>query len=95
MKTITRCTKWDEHIAPSHLRGIEHLSSSTYVRFPDIPEQEMLQFRRIRTRVAMMAESGIDIEPICNEQFTAAAQVWQQKSKIVVSRFEFDQEIDC
>jgi len=70
------------------------LASRDFHSYPPVPQRELLQFRSLRSRLARVSDAGLDIDCMQSEQFAGAALLSFQKSKVVVSRCEYDLEVN-
>jgi hypothetical protein len=87
-----RSTDWDERLTQLAY-DYSWLASATIDAALDIPHSQMLQFRRIRSKLCLLSERGHDIECMTSEQLYGATLVAPQKGSIFWTRCEFDIEI--
>ncbi|CAK0762660.1 hypothetical protein CCP3SC1_390004 [Gammaproteobacteria bacterium] len=90
MAIIRQANRWCDPIDHQTLQALRDIDFNTP---PPVPRHELLQFRGLRTRMAMLAEQGLDIDCMQTEQFIGAALCVQQKAKVVVGRCEYDFEV--
>jgi hypothetical protein len=66
------------------------------VRLADaaIPEHEFLQFRRLQSLVYALRLAGYDAEAMQTEAFVGAAMVCRVKGRVIVTRCEYDMEVN-
>jgi hypothetical protein len=87
-----RTTDWD-----LRLRQLEydysHLAECRFLDCPEIPLSQYLQFRRLRTKLAVLSEKGFDIDAMTTEQCYGACLVAPQKTRVFWTRCEFDLEL--
>jgi hypothetical protein len=87
-----RKTNWDRAYDDNRF-DYSSLAEQQFLDAPDIPIDQFIQFRRIRTKLAILAERGYDIEVMTSEQVYGSTLVAPQKAKIYWSRCEYDFEI--
>lgn len=88
----TRSTNWDATLLASRY-DYSWLSHAPIEAALDIPITQLLQFRRIRSKLSLLSERGHDIECMTSEQLYGAALVAPQKATLIWSRCEFDLEV--
>lgn len=87
-----RKTSWDKGYRENSY-DYTSLARQPFLGAPLIPTDQYLQFRRIRTKLAVLAERGCDIEVMTTEQVYGSTLVAPQKAKIYWSRCEYDVEV--
>ena len=90
---LIRPVAHDHLVAFDRYAAVQHLAETSFLKAPAIPEDELLQYRRIKSRLAVLSEQGLDVDAMQSEQFVGAALTSRQRNKIVVSRCEYDVEI--
>ena len=85
----TRLTKRDDGSPNNHF-DYSQLANTQYLDKPEIPVSQYLQFRKIRTKLAVISERGYDVESLTSEQLYGASLVAPQKAKVFWSRSDYD-----
>ncbi|MEI7932452.1 MAG: exostosin family protein [Alphaproteobacteria bacterium] len=60
----------------------------------NIPEDEILQFRKLQALIYALRVAGYDVEALSTEVFTGGCLLVPCKSKVIVTRCDFDMEVD-
>lgn len=72
---------------------LERLKNATLAGL-DIPEDEILQFRRLQSLIYALRMAGYDVEALSTEVFTGGCLIAPSRSKVIVTRCDYDMEVN-